>query len=84
MQSNRQAARLIGVQFIAATVTAILGLYFYQPILAGPDYLVNGAAHATQVALGALMELVLVGTAIGTAPCSTSPNSFLGRWRTWV
>lgn len=67
MQPNRQAARLIGVQFIAATVFAILGLYFYQPILAGPDYLVNGAAHAGQVALGALMELVLVGSAIGTA-----------------
>ena len=53
--------------FIFATVSAILGLLFYPPILTGPDYLINGAAHANQVVLGALMELVLVCTAIGTA-----------------
>jgi hypothetical protein len=57
----------IGILFIFATVSAILGLVFYQPILTGPDYLSNGAAHANQVILGALMELVLVCTAIGTA-----------------
>jgi hypothetical protein len=67
MNTNRQSAALVGVLFILATVSAILGLYFYQPILAGPDYLVNGAANASQVSLGALMELILVGTAIGTA-----------------
>jgi hypothetical protein len=67
MHTNRQSATLVGVLFIIATVTAILGLYFYQPILAGPDYLVNGAASANQVSLGALMELILACTAIGTA-----------------
>jgi hypothetical protein len=67
MQSNRRAAIIIGILFIFATVSAILGLVFYQPILTGPDYLINGAAHANQVILGALMDLVLVCTAIGTA-----------------
>jgi hypothetical protein len=67
MKSNRQAAIYVGIMFILATVSAILGLLFYQPILTGPDYLVNGAAHQDQVILGVLMELILVCTAIGTA-----------------
>lgn len=68
MHTNRQAATFVGVMFIMASVSAMLGLfYFYPPILTDPNYLVNGAAHANQVILGALMELVLVVTAIGTA-----------------
>ncbi len=61
MRTNRLAATFVGISFILATVSAILGLfYLYPPILTGPDYLINGAAHTSQVALGALMELVLV------------------------
>ena len=67
VRSDRRGATLVGICFIIATVTAILGLNFYQPILTGPDYLTNGAAHANQVILGALMELALAVTAIGTA-----------------
>jgi hypothetical protein len=65
--TDRRGATIIGIFFIIASATAILGLFFYQPILRGPDYLTNGAAHANQVILGALMELALVVTAIGTA-----------------
>lgn len=65
--TDRRGAAIVGILFILATVSAILGLIFYQPILSSPDYLINGAAHANQVILGALMELVLVCTAIGTA-----------------
>jgi hypothetical protein len=68
MNTHRQAATIVGVLFILATVSAMLGLlFFYPPILTGPDYLINGPAHTNQVLLGALMELVLVCTAIGTA-----------------
>jgi hypothetical protein len=67
MTTNRRAAASVGVLFIIATVSAILGLLFYQSILAGPDYLMNDAGQKNQVILGALMELVLVCTAIGTA-----------------
>ncbi len=68
MNTNRQAATLVGVMFIFATVSAILALtVFFPPMITGPDYLINGAAHANQVLLGVLMELVLVVTAIGTA-----------------
>ena len=67
VNSNRQTATFVGVMFIFATVSAMLGLLFYQPILAGPDYLMNGAAHQNQVSLGVLMELILVCSNIGTA-----------------
>jgi hypothetical protein len=56
----------VGIFFIIASVTAILGLLFYQPILTG-DYFMNGVELKNQVVLGAFMELVLVVTAIGTA-----------------
>jgi hypothetical protein len=57
----------VGVLFIVATVTAILGLVLYDPILNGPDYLARGAENRYRVILGALMELILVCSAIGTA-----------------
>jgi Domain of unknown function (DUF4386) len=67
MNTHRQAAAIVGVLFIIATVTAILGLLLYQPILNGPDYLVNGFEKSNQVILGAVMELILVLSAVGTA-----------------
>lgn len=65
--THRQAAISVGIMFILASVSAILAVLFYQPILTGPDYLINGAAQKNQVIVGALMELILVCTAIGTA-----------------
>jgi Domain of unknown function (DUF4386) len=67
MNSNKIAAKIVGVLFILAAVTAIIGLALYKPILNGPDYLINGSEHANQVILGAVMELILVIAAIGTA-----------------
>ena len=63
----RTTARAVGVLFILATVSAILGLILYDPILNGPDYLVRGAEHRSQVLVGAFMDLILVCSAIGTA-----------------
>jgi hypothetical protein len=67
VNADRRVATLVGIFFIIASTTAILGVLLYEPILRGPEYLTNGAAHANQVILGALMELALVVTAIGTA-----------------
>ena len=67
MNSNKKAARIVGVLFILAAVTAIIGLALYDPILKGPDYLTNGSKHANQVILGAVMELILIVSAVGTA-----------------
>lgn len=65
-ETVRLASIIVGILFIVAAVTSVLGLIWYQPILTG-DYLTNGAEHKNQVVLGAFMELLLVCSAIGTA-----------------
>lgn len=65
--NNRMRAIVVGILFILATTTAIIGLVSYDPILNGSDYLIKGSEHANQIKLGAIMELILVVTAIGTA-----------------
>ncbi|AIQ71714.1 DUF4386 domain-containing protein [Paenibacillus graminis] len=65
--SSKAASKIAGVLFIIAAITAILGVFLYKPILNDSDYLIQGSAHANQVVLGALMELILVVSAVGTA-----------------
>jgi hypothetical protein len=65
--STKTASNIVGVLFILAAVSAVVGLMLYDPILNGPEYLIQGSAHANQVVLGALMELILVVSAVGTA-----------------
>ncbi|WP_136605636.1 DUF4386 domain-containing protein [Paenibacillus dokdonensis] len=66
--STKTASKIIGVLFILAAVTSIIGaLILYKPILNDPDYLIQGSAHANEVVLGAIMELILVISAVGTA-----------------
>ncbi|OKP99091.1 DUF4386 domain-containing protein [Paenibacillus sp. P46E] len=67
MNSNQTAAKITGVLFILAAVSSIAGLLLYDPILNGPDYLLKGSEHANQVILGAVMELILVVSAVGTS-----------------
>jgi hypothetical protein len=67
MKSNKKAAKIVGVLFILAAVSAVAGVILYGPILNGSDYLMNGSKHANQIILGALMELILVICAVGTA-----------------
>lgn len=67
MNSNKKSARIVGVFFILAAVSAVVGLLLYDPILNNPDYLTTGADHSNQVLLGVVMELILVISAIGTA-----------------
>lgn len=66
MNTNRQTAIMIGVLFILAAVTSIVGLVLYQPLLSDPNYLIKGAENANQIILGVLFELVLVCSAVGT------------------
>jgi hypothetical protein len=67
MNSNKKAAKIVGILFILAAVTAVAGVLLYDPFLNRPDYLMNGSKHANQVIWGALMELILVVCAVGTA-----------------
>lgn len=65
--SSKKAGIIVGIFFILAAVSSIIGLILYDPIINGPDYLIKGSEHANQVVLGALMELILVVSAVGTA-----------------
>lgn len=67
MSSNKKTAKIVGVMFLLAAIAAVIGLNLYDPILNGPDYLKSGAVHANQVILGAIMELILVVSVVGTA-----------------
>jgi hypothetical protein len=82
--NSKISARIIGVLFLLAAVTAVIGLTLYDPILNGPDYLRNGSEHANQVVLGALMELMLVVSAVGTAttmfPLLRQYNETIALW----
>lgn len=67
MNSNRTTAKMVGVLFILAAVSSIIGLILYNPILNDPDYLIKGFENKNQIILGALFELILVCSAIGTS-----------------
>ena len=64
--SARGNAVSAGVFFLVAAVTAIVALALYQPLLSDPLYVV-GAGADTQVLIGALLELLLAASCIGTA-----------------
>ncbi|MGG1519058.1 DUF4386 domain-containing protein [Paenibacillus oryzisoli] len=65
--SSKTASRIVGVLFIVAAITAIVGVILYKPILNDSNYLIQGSAHANQIVLGVFMELILVVSAVGTA-----------------
>ncbi|MGQ7889172.1 DUF4386 family protein [Paenibacillus sp. WC2504] len=68
MSSNKKTAKIVGVLFILAAVSSMIAAFIlYKPILNDPDYLIQGSKHANQVILGALLELILVVSAVGTA-----------------
>jgi hypothetical protein len=63
---NKRNAIPTGLCFILAAVTSIMGKLLYAPVLANPDYLTTGFLHSNQVVLGAVFELILAVTAVGT------------------
>jgi hypothetical protein len=84
MNSNKIASKLVGILFILAAVSAVAGVLLYEPILKGPHYLIKGSQHANQVVLGAVMELILVISAVGTAtlmfPILRKYNETIALW----
>ena len=67
MASQRATARLVGVLFIVATVTSIVGGSLVQLPLDDPNYLTEVAAHEGQIILGVLLEFILALSVIGIA-----------------
>jgi hypothetical protein len=66
MDADQRAARIFGALFILTFVTSIAGLLLYGPVLDHEGYVVNGSAD-WRIELGALLEVGLVVTNIGTA-----------------
>ncbi len=69
IHSNRRTAALAGWLFVATYVTSIAAqLVFYGPVLDKPDYITGAGANAyNSVALGALLEVLLIIANVGTA-----------------
>jgi uncharacterized protein DUF4386 len=63
---QQQRARIFGVLFAGTFITSIAGLLLYDPVLNDADYIL-GAGADTRVQLGALCEILLAITNIGTA-----------------
>ena len=59
MTSDRKNAIVLGVLFVLATSTAIIGLVLYEPILNDPDYLIKAAENSTRVILGVVIVGIL-------------------------
>jgi len=67
MDSDRKTGIVVGALFIVATVGSILGSVALGSALDGPDYLINIAAHESQVILAVLLFLIAASSAFATA-----------------
>jgi hypothetical protein len=64
----QKVARVTGVLFVITFIASIPPvLFLYGPLLDDPRYIVGGSGADNGVALGALLELVLIVANIGTA-----------------
>ena len=64
----QKIARVTGVLFLITFITSIPPvLFLYGPVLDDPRYILGGGAADNGVALGALLELLLIIANIGTA-----------------
>jgi len=77
----RQSAIIVGVLFITATVSYMLGNGYLEPILTDPDYLVSVSANQNQVLIGMLLEIVnsvaVVGISVVMYPTLKKHNKTL-------
>ena len=64
---DRKNAIIIGILFIVAAISSIIGLVLYNPILKEANYLITGQQNTNQIILGAICELILVVSVVGTA-----------------
>jgi len=58
MNTHRKTAIIVGVLFIMALVSFLIGQAFYEPILGSPDYLDNAYPNREIVIIGILLEFI--------------------------
>jgi hypothetical protein len=67
MNSNRKTATIVGVLFLAATVTGMMGDSLVGSILGAPDVLTSVSQNGTQVITGVLISSIIGPVIIGIA-----------------
>jgi hypothetical protein len=60
-------SNLTGWFFIIAAISSIIGLKLYDPILNDRNFLISANHHYTQIIIGAVSELILCVSAVGTS-----------------
>lgn len=64
---SKTNAKLTGWFFIIAAVSSIIGLKLYDPILNDSNYLLSANTNYSQIIFGAINELILCVSAMGTS-----------------
>ena len=67
MSLDQRRARIFGVLYLGTFVTSITAALLYKPALDHPVSYIAGAGNDKQILFGALLELLLIITNIGTA-----------------
>jgi hypothetical protein len=67
LSSTRRTAIVAGAFFILAAVSAVVALLLYGPVLNSADFVVSGSGGDSSIFAGALCELILAASCIGTA-----------------
>lgn len=67
MDTDKKTARIVGVLFLTAMVTSLLGGGILETMLSAPGYLINIYPDKTQVIIGVLLELVNSIAVVGIA-----------------
>jgi hypothetical protein len=64
---DQKRARAFGVLYLITFATSIPALWLYEPLLRDPVGYIAGAGHDKRILFGALLELLLIVSNIGTA-----------------
>jgi hypothetical protein len=67
VSSSRRISLAAGVLFLITFITAIAALALFQPVLDDPAGYITGSGADNRILLGALLELLLIVSNIGTA-----------------
>jgi len=65
MNTNKMTASIVGVLFITAMVTSIIGLILLGPILDAQDYLIKFSENENQVIIGAILTVIMGAACAG-------------------
>jgi len=67
MNSNKKTAIIVGVLFLTAMATSLVGGFWLESLISAPDYLESLSTNKTQVILGVLLELINCIAVVGIA-----------------